>query len=96
VADDSPDRRDDDALDEPRRRDVALLAYRDAHGDPQWLELTPTAAAIVDRLLTGEPLGNAVESACAASGAGPTALREVVALLADLAARGIVIGAAVP
>jgi hypothetical protein len=80
-----------DARDAPTRRDVALLAYRDAHHDVRWLELTPLAAAIVERLVGSAPLGEAVAGACAALSARfePD---EVAALLADLAARGVCLG----
>ena len=41
---------DEDATDEPARREVRLLAYRDAAHAVRWLELTPLAAAILERL----------------------------------------------
>jgi hypothetical protein len=79
---------------EPARRDVRLLAYRDADHAVRWLELTPLAAAVVERLLSSEPLGSAVELACADHGAAPAAvLQDVARLLADLGERGVLLGA---
>lgn len=77
---------------EPARREVHLLAYRDADHVVRWLELTPLASAILGRLLAGEPLGVAVEAACTAAGA-PPALPEIARLLADLGQRGVLLGA---
>jgi hypothetical protein len=80
--------------DEPPHRDVHLIGYRDASHTVRWLELTPLAASIVDRLASGEPLGVAVERACAASAVLPaTVLADIVKLLADLGARGVLLGA---
>jgi hypothetical protein len=85
---------DDDAT-EPPRRDAHLLAYRDADHAVRWLELTPLAAAVIERLLAGEALGGAVQRACADHGAAPAAvLADVARLLADLGARGVVVGGA--
>jgi hypothetical protein len=81
-----------DAADEPEAREVALLGYRDAEHAVRWLELTPLAAAIVDRLLAGEPLGAAVASAHELQRAAYDA-KAVAALLSDLGARGVVVGA---
>jgi hypothetical protein len=79
---------------EPARRDVQLLAYRDADHRVRWLELTPLAADVVERLLSGQPLGDAVQTACAEHGVTPAAvLADVARLLADLGTRGVVIGA---
>jgi hypothetical protein len=79
---------------EPARRDVHLLAYRDAEHAVRWLDLTPLAAAVVERLLASEPLGIAVQRACADHRAAPAAvLTDVARLLADLGARGVLLGA---
>lgn len=83
---------DSDRTDVPDARPVALLAYRDARHCVRWLELTPVAAAIVDRLAGGESLGVAVRDARAAAGASVD-LDEVARLLADLADRGVLLGA---
>jgi hypothetical protein len=84
---------DEEALDPPARRDVCLLAYRDAAHAVRWLELTPLAAAVVGRLASGEALGTAVERACAAHAVDPAAvLPDIARLLADLGARGVLLG----
>jgi hypothetical protein len=75
---------------------VTLLAYRDPEHEVRYLELTPLACGIVERLLAGESLGQAVQGAADAAG---SALSEAVLagaakLLADLAERGVVEGAA--
>lgn len=78
----------------PAERDVRLLAYRGAGHEVRWLELTPLAAAVLERLAAGEPLGAAVERACAEHKTMPGAvLREVARLLADLGERGVLLGA---
>jgi hypothetical protein len=83
-----------DATDEPTPRETHLLAHRDATHAVRWLELTPLAAAIVQRLLSGEPLGIAVRSACADHETAPTqVLTDIARLLADLGARGVLVGA---
>jgi hypothetical protein len=84
----------EDDVHEPARRDAHLLAYRDADHAVRWLELTALAAAVVERLLAAEPLGAAVQNACADHQAAPSAvLPDVARLLADLADRGLVLGA---
>jgi hypothetical protein len=85
---------DEEATGEPAKRDVRLLAYRDGSHAVRWLELTPVAASILDRLAAGEPLGPAVEHACAESGVAHAAvLADVARLLADLGTRGVLLGA---
>ena len=87
----SGDEGDDTA---PAARDVALLTFRDAEHAVRWMELTPLAAAILERLLAGEPLGAAVSAACAEHATAPAAVLPAIAtLLADLAARGVILGA---
>jgi uncharacterized protein len=96
-ADELPADAGDDApavTEEPARREVHLLAYRDADHTVRWLELTPLASAILTRLVAGEPLGEAVASACAAAGVtAASVLPELARLLADLGERGVVLGA---
>jgi hypothetical protein len=83
VADDTP----------PVHRQVRLLAYRDAEHAVRWLELTPLAAAVLRRLTRGQPFGVAVEQACADHAVAPAAVSaEVARLLADLGARGVLLG----
>jgi hypothetical protein len=84
---------EDDAT-APPRRDVQLLAYRDADHTVRWLELTALASAVVERLMAREPLGEAVTAACADHQVVPaTVLPDVARLLADLGARGVLLGA---
>lgn len=88
---------DEESTEEPARRAVRLLAYRDSEHTVRWLDLTPLAAAIVERLLEGQPLGAAVQHACEDLDAAPQAvLSEVARLLSDLGDRGVLFGASVP
>jgi hypothetical protein len=83
-----------DATDVPVQRDVRLLVYRDADHLVRWLDLTPLAAAIVGRLLSGDALGVAVEAACLEHETAPAqVLSDIALLLADLAKRGVIVGA---
>jgi hypothetical protein len=87
---------DEDARDVPTREPTALLAYRDADHEVRYLELTPLAAAILDRLLLGETLRSAVVGAASARGEalGPEVLAGTARLLDDLAQRGALLGGA--
>jgi hypothetical protein len=78
---------------EPEHRAVALVGYRDAEHAVHWLELTPLAARIVERLAAGDPLGVAITRSCVDQGASAD-LDEVARLLADLGARGVLLGGA--
>jgi hypothetical protein len=83
---------DEEAREPPARRDVHLLAYRDAEHRVRWLELTPLAARILGRLETGEALGAAI--AGASNELGTNVPSDAVArLLADLGQRGVILGA---
>jgi hypothetical protein len=85
---------DETATEIPARREVHLLAYRDAGHAVRWLELSPLASAIVARLLQGETLASAIESACSEYHTAPAAVAgDIARLLADLAERGVVLGA---
>ena len=85
---------DGEATAEPARRDVCLLAYRDASHAVRWLELTPLAGAVIERLVGGEPLGSAIAGACEEHEAVAAAvLPDVARLLADLGERGVLLGA---
>jgi len=80
----------------PARRDVRLLAYRDAGHGVRWLELTPLAATIVGRLIGGETLQAAVAGACADHRTAPAAVSaDVARLLANLGERGVLLGSTV-
>ncbi|MFO0739814.1 MAG: putative DNA-binding domain-containing protein [Labilithrix sp.] len=83
--------KDEVATAEPEERPVAILVYRDAEHCSRFLELTPLAAAIVERLFAGEPLGRALTSACAVL--DQDVLDGTARLLADLGERGVLIGA---
>jgi hypothetical protein len=86
----------EDAPDEPEKEPTAVLLYRDAAHEVRCMSLSPLAAAILTRLLGGARLGEAVTEACAALGEplGDAVLRGTAEVLADLGARGVVLGAA--
>jgi hypothetical protein len=72
-----------------------LLVYRDREHDVRYLELTPLAAALLERLIAGASLKEAVLGACGATQHEPaTALDGTARLLADLAERGVLLGPA--
>jgi len=72
-----------------------LLVYRDPEHDVRYLELTPLAAALLERLLAGASLKEAVLEACSETEQEPgAALDGTARLLADLAERGVVLGPA--
>ena len=79
---------DEEATDPPARRDVSLLAYRDATHAVRWLDLTPLAAAILERLVAGSPLGVAVEGACADHQTAPADVLADIARLNRIAGAG--------
>lgn len=78
----------------PVARSVSLLVYRSPEHDVRYLELTPLARGIVERLLSGDSLGAAVQGAAADEAAPLTeaVLAGAAQLLADLADRGVVWG----
>lgn len=80
---------------EPEERPVAILVYRDDQHVSRFLELTPLAAAILERLFAGATLGEAMTSACAALGFAldEGVLAGAARLLADLGERGVLLGA---
>lgn len=79
----------------PSAAPTALVLYRDAEHEPRTLVLSPLAADIVERLAAGEALGHALRAAAEGRGVAldATLLGEISALLADYAARGILLGA---
>jgi hypothetical protein len=81
---------------EPAARAVSLLVYRSPEHDVRYLELSPLARGIAERLLSGDTLGGAVQGAAEAAGAPltETVLSGAAQLLADLAERGVVWGPA--
>jgi uncharacterized protein len=79
----------------PARATTTLFVYRDGEHDVRYLELTPLAADLLDALLAGESLEAALLTACARNAEQPArALPSVAELLADLAARGALLGPA--
>ncbi|EYF01200.1 Hypothetical protein CAP_8541 [Chondromyces apiculatus DSM 436] len=89
---------DEDAQDVPARTPTALLVYRDEEHDARYLELSPLAAGILERLLAGATLRGAVLAACAAGGHAldGAVLEGTAALLADLGERGALLGSSAP
>lgn len=77
-------------------RKTELLGYRDRAHEVRYLSLSPLAARIVDRLLAGAPLGEAIAGACAERGVDldGAVVEQTSALLADLAERGALLGSA--
>lgn len=75
-------------------RAVRLLVYRSPEHEVRYLELTPLAHGIVQRLLRGAALGRAVQAAATEVGATltETVLAGAARLLADLAERGVLQG----
>lgn len=81
---------------EPEATPVALLAYRDAEHELRYLELSPVAAAILERLLGGATLQEAIVGGATAGGVpvDDALLQGTAALLGDLAERGALLGGA--
>jgi hypothetical protein len=77
---------------EPVREATALLGYRDHAYEVQYLELSELAAGILERLLAGRKLGEAVTEAYGGT-LPPQVLETIAQLLADLADRKILLGA---
>ncbi len=79
----------------PEQRAVHLLVYRDAEHVVRYLELTPLASEILERLFAGSPLAQAMVDACAASNhpMNDAVLGGAARLLADLGERGVLLGA---
>jgi hypothetical protein len=88
----------EDAADtrEPTARATALLVHRDEEHAVRFLDLTPFAASLMERLLAGATLSRAVHDASAEIGAQLTdkLLEDTARLLAELGERGIVLGGA--
>jgi hypothetical protein len=82
----------------PSERPISLLVYRSPEHEVRYLELTPLASNIVLRLLAGDELGRALQAAAAQAGTPLTesVLSGAATLLADLAERGVLRGAAEP
>lgn len=81
--------------DAPRREPTALLVHRDREHTVRYLRLTPLAEALVDALLVRDAtVEAAIREALARTGdaLGDETLARVSGLLADLAARGALLG----
>ncbi|MCC6901415.1 MAG: putative DNA-binding domain-containing protein [Polyangiaceae bacterium] len=78
----------------PAAEPTRLLVYRSPEHDVRYLQLTPLAAAILERLLAGDALGAALLDATRSTGTelGESVLAGTAALLADLAERGALVG----
>ena len=78
----------------PVERPTALFVYRNPEHEVRYLELTPLAAAILERALAGEALGHAITSACQTQGVAldDAVLSGTAKLLSDLAQRGALLG----
>jgi hypothetical protein len=85
---------DTDDRTEPRAGATALFVYRSPEHDVRYLELTPLAAGILERLLAGATLGDAVTRAAGAAGVPleSSVLEGTARLLAELAERGALLG----
>jgi hypothetical protein len=79
----------------PAARPVHLLVYRDAEHCTRFLDLTPLAAAILERLFAGRPLAQAMVEACESTGhpLDGSVLGGAARLLSDLGERGVLLGA---
>lgn len=83
---------------EPLAEPTALLVYRSPEHEVRYLSLTPLAADIVEGLLAGKTLREAVLTATQRRGLSPSAhvLEGTARVLADLAERGALLGAGAP
>ncbi|MFO0678500.1 MAG: hypothetical protein U0169_18325 [Polyangiaceae bacterium] len=79
----------------PARRPTHLFVYRDGTFAVRYLDLTPTAAAILRALLAGETVEVALRTAALATSTtfDDALLSGAAKLLADLAQRGVFLGA---
>jgi hypothetical protein len=79
----------------PEERELSILVYRDGEHRSRFLELTPLAGEILDRLIAGAALGEAMIGACEAKGHAldDAVLAGAARLLADLGERGVLLGA---
>lgn len=86
---------EDDVRAVPEARAAALLVYRDDAHRARFLDLSPLAARILERLLAGDPLGTALVAACTDLGEPLTdaVVAGAAQLLADLGERGVLLGA---
>lgn len=78
----------------PEPEPTALLVYRNPDHEVRYLELTPMAASILERLLAGTPLARAIQGAADEAGTplSQNLLEATARLLSDLAERGALLG----
>ncbi|MCU0656259.1 MAG: putative DNA-binding domain-containing protein [Polyangiaceae bacterium] len=83
---------------EPEARPVALLVYRDAAHELRYLELSPTAAFLLEGLLEGLTLQQAIVEGARRGEVrvADARLQGVAVLLGDLAERGALLGGVAP
>ena len=86
---------DPDDRSEPERARTALFVYRSPEHEVRYLEVTPLAAAILERLVEGRTLRSALEGATRELGVAldPLVLEGTARVLAELSERGAVTGA---
>jgi hypothetical protein len=87
---------DIDDLTAPTARAVCLLYYRDAAYDIARVEIDPLPARILEALVAGLPVAQAIATACREMGAEVTngVLADTARLLAELGEHGVLLGAA--
>jgi hypothetical protein len=80
----------------PAARAVCLLYYRDAAYDVASMEIEPLPARILEALVAGLPVAQAIATACREAGAEltNTVLADTARLLAELGEQGVLLGAA--
>jgi hypothetical protein len=80
---------------EPAPGNWWILGYRDEEDRARFLELTPLAAAVLEKLMPGDCLHDAALKGCATTGTvlDDQALANIAVLLDDLEQRGVFIGA---
>jgi hypothetical protein len=79
----------------PPATETHLLVYRSPEHEVRYLELTPLAASILERLSRGRNLGQALLEACedANQPLAASVVEGTARLLSDLATRGVLLGA---
>ncbi|MGH1341429.1 MAG: HvfC family peptide modification chaperone [Nannocystales bacterium] len=87
---------DTDNRDEPECAPTRLLVYRDSSNKVRYLELTPLAHAVLEQLIERQqPVAEGLRAACGTLGEplDDERLGTAATLLADLAERGVLLGA---
>ncbi len=81
---------------EPPAEPTIVIAHRDRDEQPAFVEIKPRSAAMLERLIAGETLREALFGACAAMGEtlDDRILGVTAVTLADLLDRGVLLGAA--